>query len=227
MHAPALSKGRLALIILAMVASGTFRWYFPKHGMHGRDMKAEAVKEEGAAEIARLFPSKWTPPAATASAPEAKAEMTAEQSQQVAAALEKCRGLFNGFERAHSETLRDTPKTRIIRMHPPTKEELDSAYVALTKEAESFPDGSAAGEIFRERATALIEEYSTYEYPGRILVLQKDSVEGPKVTSVEFEDASTTVKIGAEGALDIESGEIHTGSLKDWQPRYGHFFENP
>ena len=154
---------------------------------------------------------------------------------RVAEEVGKCRDLLNAIESAKVETVSNTENSLIIRLHSPTKEELDPVYTALTKAGDSFRTDSRAAIKFYDEASALINEYALYENPGRILMFNnKRSSDGGGLTVIEFPDAETSVSLGANGQLELTSASFNTQNKPDWKIpnsptrlRYQHLFENP
>lgn len=152
---------------------------------------------------------------------------------RVAAEIGKCRDLLNSIELSNAEVLQDTENIRIVRVRPPAKEELDTVYVALTKAADSFPSDSSAGAKFREKAIALIQEYGTYQYPGRLMTVRKEPSGEESFGVLEFADAAATVTVNAEGQIEVSSGKMSYQRGLDWnipnsptRIRYQHLFQN-
>ena len=184
-------------------------------------------------------PSETSQPPRSRLQPESKAlekwDESPELLARVAVEVRKCRDLLNAIELTKIEFVSEIENYHVIRLHPPTKEELDPVYAALTKSGDSFPSGSQAATKFYDEATALIHEYAIYENPGRLLLLDQRRNPAPeKLQVIEFTDAGAKVSIGVEGQIEINSDSIQFHNKLDWnipnsptRLRYQHLFENP
>ena len=232
------SRRHLRWIPLAVIlAAGFVGWLWIAH-------EQAPIATIGSPEASRMEPATETiqrskkplPPISQADGKTADGrDESPELLARVAEEVGKCRDLLNAIESAKIETLSNTEHSLIIRLHSPTKEELDPVYTALTKAGDSFGTDSRAAIKFYDEASALINEYALYENPGRILMLNnKRSSDGGKLTVVEFPDAEASVSIGAKGEIGITSSSFNTQNKPDWKIpnsptrlRYQHLFENP
>jgi hypothetical protein len=165
----------------------------------------------------------------------AKMPLSADDQVQIAAGIAAVRKMLQQIERDNAESLLENEKRRFIRLRAPTEEQLDSVYAALTRTADSFPANSAASESFREEALKFIREFQTYEKPGRLLMIPTgDPFSAKQLDIVEYAEANAEVKIGKNGAIEINSEQTSLSHLLEWdvpnshaRQRYGHLFANP
>ena len=163
-----------------------------------------------------------------------------QERDEIAAVISSGRVILCRIEEQNAEVLKTSEdeagrrKATVLRLHPPSKEQLDSVHDALTKQSDAYPQGSPAASEFAKQATTLIHEFGMYDKPGRILMHSHSASSSEEsLLIVQFDEPSAEVKVLDNGTIDLKSETAEFIKRKDWndpnspsRQRYGHLFKN-
>ncbi len=163
-----------------------------------------------------------------------------KERNEIATVTASARVMLRRIEERNAEVLRTSEdeagrrKATFLRLHPPSKEQLDSVFDALTKQSDAYPQGSPSASEFAKQATTLIHEFGMYDKPGRILMHSHSASSSEESLSlVQFDEPSAEVKVLDNGTIDLKSGTTEFIQHKDWndpnspsRQRYGYLFKD-